>query len=1635
MKQIIKSALWGCLAAITSAYSWAYQSEIAFNGSVSDGGLDSVGQTIDGLNGVSDIAISATDFVYAAGFVDDAIAVFRIDRIAGTLHFKQVLKNGQSGIIGLDGVCCVTLSPDGSHLYAASLYDRAFIVFNIDSDGLLTQVQQLSHGDVDAGGRTVNGMSRLFNSGNTDILVSSDGQFVYVANQYAGGAIFKKRAIDGLFVSIAPGTHTGMVGAVDATFSQNSNDLYVNNTIDDAVYHYARNSTTGLLSYVTKFDNGSDYPNLLNPRSIAINPDQNVAVAASANGALVTFGRNTSTGALTYLASVVNGGVDVQGNTISDLNLPFKAVFNNAGNRLMTVNNESDSIGLFSLSANQEIYFNGALNNGELIGANTLQGIDAPGAIAFTNDDRYFVVGSYASDAMHLFLDAGSSLPIIVTSFIASSTSVIAGTPLQLNWGVSNADSVSIEPGIGSVSAIGSIEVTPIQSTPYVITAQRGLQQVSQTILVTVTPLDTDSDGDGYGDISDAFPNDPTEWLDTDGDGIGDNSDAFPSDSTEWSDQDGDGIGDNSDNHLDHIGVSVKAANGHIVLAPGESASNIFAVNFYSKGGVSRTISVSQQVETIYGNPLGLSIEQLISDDLSSSQNESWNYEQNILPDSPGIYSLVTTAKIVETGEKSVIVQRVTVGTQEDAFDLKVIGTKPLSIRPNSNTTVSIGATLVSANTITPANLTIEGDITLALNDSGIDGDHIPGNGSYWGTVAVDTSNMQPGTCLQYRVRGVRGNVEKLTEFSEICISSYEPLPGHGSLDSIVNDPNTGYRYVANEITLYFAQGTTETKINSVVEAVNASVYGWNPLLNSIYVRLSEPVAGVGELNSVIASLEADVSVISAKKNTISSLSSITSTVPKDSLYEKDQWYLKAVKANEAWNIGYFGSALIAIVDSGIDYNHPDLNSKVILGKDFVDNDSDPMDTYPHGTVVAGVAAAETNNGLGIAGMSWNSPVLAIRITDGEEFKTSNAFDGITEAIFSEATIINASFSSYGEEVRDEYCRLANEAIIKQKIIVAAVGNDSSNIKGYPAACEAAIAVAATDENDARWVELGNVAGSNFGDHVDIAAPGRNITSTGLGGLYLPASGTSQAAPLVSGAVAVVLSKFTDYSPAQAAQRLIDSADVLDPELKLGSGRMNVFRAVADHGIVTTSASSNAKYVASSGSEWVSTELNESTSGLSGNVDWKGQYRNGLPTEVLSWMGPQSRYFGGIRKTYEGPENTPDITYNLEYQKFVFREGKILAQAPHPVLGAGIYVDADKKKWIVVATINSAPGLDPRNYTDDVFYIKPFEYSLDSALYDPASKPNGWREVARLSKQSNEELHGGWFFNGGADEASALRFVVEEQAPTYQFSKLDLQLRTFSLTSNFSGSISVMPDAIYGAVDYLDGERLKLNISVEKWLSINDGPSLIPNTELNSFCFSGTGGYQGFDCAFSLATEEVITNDGIFGYFDSGQIGGLFIYGLDLRTETILYSVSQHDYYSEQDDGYTYVKNMQYRIRHQGQIVASYQLGQTDCVTTLGYSDMFLFDYLVEPFRLIPDVYAKFDRRIPCPIYSYHPLANMGPIPQFQFAVGVFGELLTSQVFFDDTIRNFVHPVSDLVELYGENIGNNLEAFREIGAY
>ena len=337
--------------------------------------------------------------------------------------------------------------------------------------------------------------------------------------------------------------------------------------------------------------------------------------------------------------------------------------------------------------------------------------------------------------------------------------------------------------------------------------------------------------------------------------------------------------------------------------------------------------------------------------------------------------------------------------------------------------------------------------------------------------------------------------------------------------------------------------------------------------------------------------------------------------IPFDPLFNK-QWSLHNtgqtggkidadIDAPEAWesmlNVPTPSpKILIAVIDTGIDYTHPDMrtdettppgggggcfgpNCRVIGGYDFVNEDNDPMDDMGHGTHVAGIAAAKYNDAIGIAGICDQCRLLAIKVLDsagsGDLF---DLMDALVFAVDNGAEIINMSLGSTTEFFIQDLLNWVNSYGV---IIVASAGNSNNEIKSYPAAYENVISVAATGYDDAKSFY------SNYGDWVDISAPGgsrtdlrscvnQTILSTiskgniwdtyypeckieSGGTKYVALQGTSMASPQVSGALGLLLTKRPELTPSEAETLLKYSSDYIDGinpnyQKKLGAGRLNV---------------------------------------------------------------------------------------------------------------------------------------------------------------------------------------------------------------------------------------------------------------------------------------------------------------------------------------------------------------------------------------------------------------------------------------------------------------------------------------------
>ena len=253
----------------------------------------------------------------------------------------------------------------------------------------------------------------------------------------------------------------------------------------------------------------------------------------------------------------------------------------------------------------------------------------------------------------------------------------------------------------------------------------------------------------------------------------------------------------------------------------------------------------------------------------------------------------------------------------------------------------------------------------------------------------------------------------------------------------------------------------------------------------------------------------------------------------------------------QAWDLATGSAAVtIAVVNSGVDLAHVDLAGKILPGYDFINNDAVPQDDFSlsHGTHVAGIAAAITDNATGVAGVSWRGRAfLPVKVLDSSGNGTSaGVAEGITWAVDHGAQVINLSLG--GPDPSTVLEDAVNYAYEKGVVVVAAAGNSGLNAPFYPASYAHVIAVAAADNLNAHPVF------SDSGPWVDLAAPGVSIFSTLRNNTYGNLTGTSMASPFVAGLAAILRGLPGNTSPDLIEQQLETTA------LDLGTpGRDDLF--------------------------------------------------------------------------------------------------------------------------------------------------------------------------------------------------------------------------------------------------------------------------------------------------------------------------------------------------------------------------------------------------------------------------------------------------------------------------------------------
>ncbi|GIP35815.1 S8 family peptidase [Paenibacillus sp. J2TS4] len=240
--------------------------------------------------------------------------------------------------------------------------------------------------------------------------------------------------------------------------------------------------------------------------------------------------------------------------------------------------------------------------------------------------------------------------------------------------------------------------------------------------------------------------------------------------------------------------------------------------------------------------------------------------------------------------------------------------------------------------------------------------------------------------------------------------------------------------------------------------------------------------------------------------------------IPNDVLYSKYQWNLPIIATDRGWQLDRGDQkVIVGVVDTGVDLQHPDLKDRLLPGWNVVAQSDSPQDDVGHGTHVAGVIAAATNNNIGVAGMTWYNPVLPVKVLDHTGAGSTYAVaQGIIWATDHGAKVINLSLGNYADA--NFLHEAVKYAFDRDVVLIAASGNDNTEQPGYPAAYPEVFAVAATDSDKKK------ASFSNYGDYIDVAAPGANIPSTYTKNQYAALSGTSMASPHVAALAGLIRS-------------------------------------------------------------------------------------------------------------------------------------------------------------------------------------------------------------------------------------------------------------------------------------------------------------------------------------------------------------------------------------------------------------------------------------------------------------------------------------------------------------------------------
>ncbi len=370
-----------------------------------------------------------------------------------------------------------------------------------------------------------------------------------------------------------------------------------------------------------------------------------------------------------------------------------------------------------------------------------------------------------------------------------------------------------------------------------------------------------------------------------------------------------------------------------------------------------------------------------------------------------------------------------------------------------------------------------------------------------------------------------------------------------------VDDDPEGAPYVAGELLVAYEPGTSEEAEEMVVRQSGARTLKDLPgevrLISFPAIRReASEAARERALARALGYLAHRAGVVAADYNYLRE----PFFMPNDPELA-NQWGLASTRFGGAWNEAKGDGAKVAIVDSGVYSEHPDIG-RIVAQRDFVEGDAVADDDYGHGTHVTGIAGALTDNGKGVAGGCFGCGLIIGKVMGFGGFTTdSRIVEGIDWSVNQGADVVNLSLG--GPADSSVLRRAVNRAHGQGAVMVAAAGNDGASEPRYPAAYSKVIAVGAigTDDRLARF--------SNRGRWVDLAAPGTDIISTSNSGGYDRQSGTSMAAPFVSGLAGLLASQgMSADSIRQGMQATAEDLGPAGQDPRYGHGRIDAANAV-----------------------------------------------------------------------------------------------------------------------------------------------------------------------------------------------------------------------------------------------------------------------------------------------------------------------------------------------------------------------------------------------------------------------------------------------------------------------------------------